>query len=78
MFDDCSHRIELIVIVLSFYFAFSCDSSIKYHWLSVSGIALTIMIIDFIFFQKEAFIYDPEYNHWKDITEREEFDIKQE
>ena len=78
MFDDCSHRIEIVIMVIAFYLAFSADEKYQLHWYTVSGIALVCLIIDFAFFQKDLFIYDPDYNHWKDVTEREEFDIKQE
>ena len=77
MFDDCSHRIELVVLFVSLFFAFTTPEY-KLHWLTVFSIALVCLIVDFSFFQPELFIYDPDYNHWKDITEREEFDIKQE
>ena len=77
MFDDCSHRIELIVAIVTFFIAFTTETY-KYHWLSASIIAIICLIVDFTFFQPEMFIYDPDYKHWKDVTEREEFDIKQE
>ena len=77
MFDDCSHRIELIILLASFFIAFTTDSY-KIHCLTVSALALVCLIVDFTFFQPDLFIYDPDYNHWKDLTEREEFDIKQE
>ncbi len=77
MFDDCSHRIELVILFISVFLSFTTDDY-KFHWLSVSAIAIICLIVDFTFFQPELFIYDPDYNHWKDVTEREEFDIKQE
>ena len=77
MFDDCSQRIELVIIFFTFFISFTTDEY-KYHWLSASIIAILCLIIDFVFFQPDLFIYDPDYNHWKDVTEREEFDIKQE
>ena len=77
MFDDCSHRIELIIAIVTFFIAFTTDEY-KYHWISVAIIALTCLIVDFMFFQPDLFIYDPDYQHWKDVTEKEEFDIKQE
>jgi len=77
MFDDCSHRIELIIALVTLLISFT-TSEYKYHWLTASIISFVCLIIDFIFFQPDLFIYDPDYNHWKDVTEREEFDIKQE
>ena len=77
MFDDCSHRIELIITLVTFLISFTTEEY-KYHWITASIVALVCLIIDLIFFQPELFIYDPDYNHWKDVTEREEFDIKQE
>ena len=77
MFDDCSHRIELVILLASFFIAFTTETY-KIHWFTVSAIAFVCLIVDFTFFQPDLFIYDPDYNHWKDLTEREEFDIKQE
>ena len=77
MFDDCSHRIELIIFFISGYLAFTTEDY-KIHWYTVAALALVCLIVDFTFFQPDLFIYDPDYNHWKDVTEREDFDIKQE
>ena len=77
MFDDCSHRIEIVIMLITFFIAFTTEQY-KIHWISVSMISLVCLIVDFMFFQNDTFIYDPEYNHWKDFTEKEEFDIKQE
>ena len=77
MFDDCSHRIELVILFVTFFISFTTEEY-KYHWITASVISLVCLIVDFTFFQPEQFIYDPDYNHWKDVTEREEFDIKQE
>ena len=77
MFDDCSHRIELVLTLVTFLISFTTEEY-KYHWITATVICLICLIIDLIFFQPELFIYDPDYHHWKDVTEREEFDIKQE
>ena len=77
MFDDCSHRIEIVIALVTFFISFT-TYEYKYHWLSAAIISVLCLIIDFTFFQPEMFIYEPDYNHWKDITEREGFDIKQE
>ena len=29
-----------------------------------------------MFFQEGTFIYDPDYNHWKDLCEEKDFQIK--
>ena len=77
MFDDCSHRIELVILFICSFLAFTTEDY-KFHWMTVAAIALACLIVDFTFFQPDSFIYDPDYNHWKDITEKEDFDIKQE
>ena len=69
--------IAIIEAIVTFFIAFTTETY-KYHWLSASIIAIVCLIVDFTFFQPEMFIYDPDYKHWKDVTEREEFDIKQE
>lgn len=77
MFDDCSHRIEIVIGLFTLLISF-VTTEYKYHWLTASVIAFFCLIVDFMFFQPETFIYDPDYKHWKDVTEREDFDIKQE
>ncbi len=77
MFDDCSHRIEIVILLVTFFISFTTDTY-KFHWLTASIMAGICLIIDLIFFQPDLFIYDPNYQHWKDLTEKEEFDIKQE
>ena len=77
MFDDCSHRIEVVVMLVTF-FLFFATTDYAYHWLTAAIISGICLIVDFMFFQPDLFIFDPDYHHWKDITEKEEFDIKQE
>ena len=59
MFDDLSHQIQLVIILVSGFFAF-CTSSYWIHWSAISGITLTCLIIDMMFFQEGTFIYDPD------------------
>jgi len=75
MFDDLSHQIQLTIILISTLFACS-TSSYWIHWSTVAGIALTTLIIDMMFFQEGTFIYDPDYNHWEDLCEEKDFQIK--
>ena len=77
MFDDCSHRIELVLMFVTFFLAFTTEAY-KLHWLTLSVIALVCLVVDFTFFQEDTFIYDPDYNHWKDLNEEKDFQIKQE
>ena len=77
MFDDLSHRIELVLLIVTFFISFTTEEY-KYHWLTGSIFAGVCLVVDLMFFQPDLFIYDPDYHHWKDVTEREQFDIKQE
>ena len=75
MFDDLSHQIQLTIILITGFFAF-CTSSYWIHWATICGITITCLIIDMMFFEEGTFIYDPDYNHWKDLCEEKDFQIK--
>ena len=75
MFDDLSHQIQLTIILITGFFAF-CTSSYWIHWAAICGITITCLIIDMMFFEEGTFIYDPDYNHCKDLCEEKDFQIK--
>ena len=80
MFDDCSHRIELTIGVVTGFFAF-VTKDYMVHWIIFSILSFLFLIIDFMFFQEGTFIYDPDYTHWKDLNqiyEMKEFQIHSE
>lgn len=68
MFPDLSHRICIIVFLLSLYFAF-VTKTYWVNWTVVSVVAATCLIVDFTFFQEGQFLYDPDYEHWKTLCE---------
>ena len=75
MFDRFSIQVELTCFCITAFLAF-CTEAFWMHWAVVAGIILTMMIVDFSFFEENTFIYDPEYNHWKDLSEPKEFQFK--
>ena len=44
MFDDCSHRIELVVLFVCTFLAFTTEDY-KYHWLTAAAITLVCLIV---------------------------------
>lgn len=75
MFDDTSHQIELTLLLIMGFFA--CITEDYYvHWIVGAAMALCCLIVDMMFFGENTFIYDPDYNHWKDLSEPKEFQFK--
>jgi len=75
MFDDLSHKIEIVLGVLFAYFA-TCTENYRYLWTAASMIAFTCLVVDLMFFGEGIFVFDPDYNHWKDVTEEKDFEFK--
>ena len=75
MFEDTSHKVELVMLFITTFFAF-CTDTYWIHWCVASILILTTFIIDVLFYREGDFIYDPDYNHWKDLNEQKEFQFK--
>jgi hypothetical protein len=75
MFDELSHKIEIVLCVLCAYFA-TCTEEYRYLWTTCSMMAGVCLVIDLMFFGEGIFVFDPDYNHWKDVTEEKDFDFK--
>ena len=40
------------------------------HWYFIAGTTGTMLIIDYMFMDDDAFIYEPDHDNWKNLTER--------
>lgn len=75
MFDRTSHRIEIFFILLFILFA-TLDSNFAIHYWTAAIITGICFITDLMFFNDSDFIYDPDYNHWKELYEPKDFQFK--
>ena len=75
MFDRTSIQVELACFCITAFLAF-CTGTFWMQWAVTAGIVLVLLIVDVSFFADSTFIYDPDYNHWKDLNEPKEFQFK--
>ena len=83
MFQELRHKVELTIFIIlvfiafvsPYWIAFTFLASVAFIFLLV-GKNLILIIIDLMFLDESVFIYDPDYNHWKDMNEPKDFQFE--
>ncbi len=80
------HKFELTIFIILVFIAF-CTSYYWIHWAFISFLAFMVLVVgiwfysintilDLLFMNESDFVFDPDYNHWKDLSEPKDFQFE--